>query len=324
MESNVENKLNKKNTIIIFTIYFFIIVFTIFYILWVYYGSQAYQCTVSDNPYCQRLICDKYDITQDVPNLLSQPDPQNQYVSSLFFTLSMQSASSDPSINGYEFGYCTDKKCGTDCKVNINCYDSNKPLPESKDINNDENGPFKQLTVNVMHNNLLSQVKYMCEKIVNQNELDIELKDICKREFGDNLENLNSKNTVSFLNKKLLENIAIITNFNYYTFNNEALNIQDSSNLLTNTTNNSVINLKTCLVRKCIDVYPSEFANDIEILYGSSENVLKPTDNCSKCNDNNTQYQYKIYLENTTINQTNVSPYVLYPIDRDIKQLIFL
>jgi len=320
----VENKLNKKNTIIIFVIYFFVIVFTVFYILWVYYGSQSYQCTVTDNPYCQRLTCDKYDITQELPNLLSQPDPQNQYVSSLFFNLSMQSASSDPSINGFEFGYCIDKKCGNDCKINVNCYDANRSLPESSDANNDENGPFKQLTVNVLHNNLLSQVKYMCKKIFDQNEIDLELKDLCISEFGNNLENLNSKNTVSFLNKKMLENLAIITNFNYYTFSSELLNIQDSSNLITTSTNNNIINIKSCLVRKCIDVYPQQFEQDIDILYGPSGNVLKPTDFCSQCDDVNSLYRYKIYLENNTLNQTNVLPYVLYPDSKELKQLIFL
>lgn len=328
MESSsikVENKLNKKNTIIIFVIYFFVILFTVFYILWVYYGSQAYQCTVTDNPYCQRLTCDKYDITKDIPNLLSQPDPQNQYVSSLFFTLSMQSKSSDPSINGYEFGYCIDKKCGTNCEVNKNCYDANKSLPNSNDTNNDENGPFKQLTVNVIHNNLLSQLKYMCKKIVNQNEIDLDLKELCQDEFGDGLVDLESKSTASFLNKKMLENIAITTNFNYYSFGQEILNIQDSSNLLTTTTNNKIIKLESCIVRKCIDVYPEQFAKNQKVLYGPSGDELLPTDNCSKCSySSDIKNKYKIYLENTTINQTNVSPYVLYPDTTEIKQLIFL
>lgn len=323
---NVENKLNKKNTIIIFVIYFFVIIFTIFYILWVYYGSQAYQCTVSDNPYCQRLKCDKYDITKDIPNLLSQPDPQNQYVSSLFFTLSMQSQSSDPSINGFEFGYCSEEKCkDVGCEVNKNCYDAEKPLPGSLDTNNDENGPFKQLTVNVIHNNLLSQLKYMCKKIVNQNEIDLDLKESCIKEFGENLEDLESKSTVSFLNKKMLENIAITTNFNYYSFGKEILNIQDSSNLLTTTTDNSIIKLESCIVRKCIDVYPDQFAEKQKILYGPSGDELLPTDNCSKCSySKDIKHKYKIYLENTTINQTNVLPYVLYPDTTEIKQLIFL
>ena len=324
----VENKLNKKNTIIIFVIYFFVIIFTVFYILWVYYGSQAYQCTVTDNPYCQRLICDKYDITKDVPNLLSQPDPQNQYVSSLFYTLSIQSKSSDPSINGYEYGYCIDKECkdaGSDCITNFNCYDANKSLPGSTDSNNDENGPFKQLTVNVIHNNLLSQLKYMCKKIVNQNEIDLTLKGYCTDEFGENLENIESTSTASFLNKKMLENIAITTNFNYYSFGKELLNIQDSSNLLTTTTDNTIIKLESCIVRKCIDVYPEQFAKNQKVLYGPSGDELLPTDNCSKCSlSKDIKHKYKIYLENTTINQTNVSPYVLYPDTTEIKQLIFL
>lgn len=335
MESaTIDNKLNKKNTIIVFSIYFFVIVFTIFYILWIYYGSQAYQCTVTDNPYCQRLKCDKYDISNEINGLISQPDPQNQYVTSLFFTISMQSESSDPKINGYPFGYCTSKECadagvgyagsGSNCIVNVNCYDANQPLPLSNDIKNSENGPFKQLTVNVIHNNLFKEAKNMCSKIVSQNEIDLDLKNICINEFGENMDK--PINTLSFLNKKMIENLAIITNFNYYTFNTETLDFTDDSNLLVTTTNNKIIKYKSCSVVKCGDMYQKQFNNGDEIFYGSSNTVLKSTDNCSKCDDEsiNKLYQYKLYLDNQTIDNTNVIPYFLYPISEKINQLKFL
>jgi len=304
LPKKIETKLNKVNTILIFSIYIFAILFTVMYLLWTYYGSQTYQCTVTDNPYCQRLKCDKYDITKEL-SINSQPDPQNQYTLSMFYTISMQSESADPVTNGFSGGYCIDNP------GKPNCYDPEAVLPGST---KDDSSNFKKLAINVIHNNLLRQTKFMCKEILDKDSSieNNDIKNICKESFEvvDGERNYN-KNTLPFLNKKLIENLAIMTNFSYYKFTK------------TETSNDigfrDIIEIRTCVEKPCSQVYvnkENEFITNVK--YGPEGINLKPNDPCSKCQDNNNPNQYKLFLPKAGSINDDIINYRLYKITEEL------
>lgn len=308
MDSN-DKKLNKINTILIFSIYIFAILFTLMYLLWTYYGSQVYQCTVTDNPYCQRLKCDKYDITKEL-SINSQPDPQNQYMLSMFYTISMQSESADPTNNGFPGGYCADNP-------NANgCYDPEAVLPGAS---KDDSSNFKKLAINVIHNNLLRQTKFMCKEIFDKGSDNPDIVNICEESFElENGSRNYEKSTLPFLNKKLLENLAIMTNFSYYKFT-KAETINDGIREL-----RDIMEIRTCVEKPCSQVYVNPINNEFitNVKYGPEGINLKADDPCSKCQENSNPNQYKLFLPRLggSTNE-NIVNYKLYNINQNMNEL---
>lgn len=312
----IKTKINKSNSILIYLIYIFLIALSVMYLLWVYYGARAYQCTVTNNPKCQRLVCEDYELSKSFTGLNSQPDPQNQYATSLFYTISMQSILADPKENGYENGYCDD--CNKDqsltCIDNVTCYAPNSVVVDGEDKNS--NAPFKRLTVNVNHNNLLKQAEYMCSKILENATENPDLISDCEL-YKNNPEIL--KNNV--LNKKLIENLNILTNFNYYRLKPENLNLTnvDSTNIVNNQFNSVLI--PTCISNLCEVIYGSNYSN---IEYGPNRDRLKAKDFCSKCDDPSTIDQFKMFLPNPNIQNVNAEQFKLLPFDFKMLQIKFL
>jgi len=293
--------------VITYIILLLFIATTVLYALWVYYGSKSFQCTVSDNPYCQRLKCESYNLNNDIPGLNSQPDPQNQYALSIFYSISLQSESANPKQNGFPGGLCSE------CNNCANCYNPELPVVDTEDKN--ENSSFKALAVNVVHNNLLRQAKYMCSKIIQENIQPLLVED-CISYFG--VDGSDNPTTIPILNKKLIENMMIITNFNYYTYSKDNLNVSDG--VTSQRLAYDYVKFPTCISSPCSQVYTSIDYTRIE--YGADRQRLKPGDLCSKCDSVDIPNQYKLYLENPNLNVTNFPiDYKLYSLKSKIAQV---